>query len=137
MLASCGDMKSDRNFNKFHTALAGLASISMLSTFLIVFKNLNSESTVLFLIVIGDFITMFTYSLGYIGGNTRGYGYSRYVNIMSLVTLFFIMLSEVEVCLYLRGLTDIITVVILQALLIIVILIPVRLAYLNHPPHNS
>lgn len=81
--------------------VSGLASISMLSTFLIVFKNLNSESIVLFLIVIGDFITMFTYSLGYIGCNKRGYGFSSFVNIISLLTLFFIMSSEVEVYIYL------------------------------------
>jgi hypothetical protein len=117
--------------------LAGLAGISMLSTFLIIFKNLNLESIVLFLIVIGDFITMFTYSLGYIGGNKRGYGFSGFVNIISLLTLFFIMLSEIELYIYLRGFTDIVTVVILQAFLIMVILIAIRLRYLNYPPHNN
>lgn len=130
-------MKSTKKFNKFYTTLAALASISMLSEFLIVLKNLNLESIVLFLLLFGTFLFSFMYSLGYFGGKKQGYGFSRFINIVSPLTLLFIILSEVELYLYLIGFTDIVAVVILQALLIIVVLIAVRLPSLNHPSHNS
>ncbi|MGP6207509.1 hypothetical protein ACNF42_05715 [Cuniculiplasma sp. SKW3] len=130
-------MKNAKFFNKFYTISEALASISLLSVLFTIFKKLNLESIVLFSLLIGLFLLLFMNSLGYFGGEKHGYGFSSFVNITSLLTLFFIMLSEIELYLYLRGFTDIVAVVILQALLIIVVLIAVMLAYLNHPPNNS
>jgi hypothetical protein len=130
-------LKNAKFFNKFYTISEALASISLLSVLFTIFKNLNLESIVLFFLLIGLFLLLFMNSLGYFGGKKHGYGFSSFVNITSLLTLLFIMLSEIELYLYLRGFTDIVAVVILQAFLIIVVLIAVRLAYLNHPSHNS
>ena len=137
MLARWTDMKNTKKFNKFYTTSGALASISILWAFLTVFKSLNFEGIVLFFLLVGTFLCSFIYGLGYLGGKKAGYGFSNFVNVTSLLTLFFIMLSEIELYLYLIGFTDIVAVVILQAFLIIVVLIAVRLAYLNHPSHNS
>lgn len=130
-------MKNAKFFNKFYTISEALASISLLSVLFTIFKNLNLESIVLFFLLIGLFLLLFINSLGYFGGKKHGYGFSSFVNITSLLTLFFIMLGEIEVYLYLRGFTDIVAVAILQVFLIITVSAVLKFGILNHPSHNT
>ncbi len=130
-------MKNVISFTKFYTIIQALGVIAILSQFLISFRYVNLQDMVLFLVLIAVFVLGFIYSLGFFGGKKRGYGFSRFVNIISLFTVFFAMLSEIEVYLYLRGFTNIVVVAILQVFLIIVVSAVLKFTPLISPSHGS
>ncbi|MHB1440436.1 MAG: hypothetical protein ACYCSO_05745 [Cuniculiplasma sp.] len=125
------------SFNKFYTITQALGAIVILSQLLISFRYLNLPDMVLFLVLIAVFVLGFIYSLGFFGGKERGYGFSRFINIISIFTIFFAMLSEIEVYLYLRGFTNMVTIVLIQVFLIIIVSGVLKFAVLNHPYQSN
>lgn len=131
-------MKSTKKFNKIYTTIGALASISMLMSLLIVVRDLNIQSIILFALLIVVFLGGLIYSLGYLGGKKEGYGFSNFINIVTLLAVFLVMLSEVEVYLYLNGFKVMVTVVIVQVFLIIVVSGVLMVMLSKHiPQHNS
>lgn len=114
-------MKNIHRFNKFYTILHALAVIAILSQLLILYKYLNFQDMFLFLVLIAVFVIGFVYSLGFIGGKDRGYGFSKFTNIISLLTLFLVTLSEIEFWIYLEGFHNIVIVAFIQIIAITII----------------
>jgi hypothetical protein len=129
-------LKKVIGFKKFYTIIQALGAIAILSQLLISFRYLNLQDIALFLVLIAVFVLGFIYSLGFFGGKKRGYGFSRFINITSLLTLSFVMLSEIEVYLYLRGFTNIVMIAIIQVFLVIIVSGVLKFTPLNHPSHK-
>lgn len=96
-------MNTGKRFNKFYTITAGAASISILYQFLSSLGQLKWEISGLFLILISSFFLSFLYGLGFRGGRTQHYGFTRNMDFMAVVTVFFAFLIEIELWLYFAG----------------------------------
>ncbi len=120
-------MKSAEKFNKFYTFISGAASISALYQFLSLYRQLNWQISGLVLILMVSFLLGFLYSLGFIGGKRRNYGFTKDINLKAIVTLFFGFLIEIDTWLYFAGIHALIVLVYVQILVIIVIAVATEL----------
>jgi len=117
-------MKPDKRFNKFYTIIAGAASISMLYQvqFLSSYGQLKWEISGLFLILISSFFLSFLYSLGFMGGKKQHYGFTRNIDFIAIVTIFFAFLIEIELWLYFNGFHALIPILIYVQVAIIILI---------------
>ncbi len=122
-------MKSTLKFNEFYTFITGAASISMLYQFLSLYPKLSWQISGIFLILIISFLLGFFYSLGFIGGKKRNYGFTKDVNIKAIVTISLVLLIEIDIWLYFVGIYDSIVLVYAQIFVIAMIIATVELRH--------
>lgn len=109
---------TNAKFKKFYTAIHFIVICALIYDILIFYNALPFDITLLLTLVTISFIVGFAYSLGFLGGKIRGYGYSHFLNKMFAFTLIIVILVEVETWLYFIGYTNVLYVLFLQVAVI-------------------